>query len=67
MRLTQTMVFVNVRGVEIDFPFAPYECQVTYMGRVIECLQEVGNLERDFAYAKGKAGRLWAVFIRRSQ
>lgn len=35
------MVLINVRGVDVDFPFTPYECQVTYMEKVIECLQEV--------------------------
>ena len=35
------MVQINIRGVSIEFPFTPYDCQVSYMEKVIQCLQEV--------------------------
>lgn len=31
----------NIRGVEVKFPYAAYQCQLIYMEKVIECLQEV--------------------------
>ena len=35
------MVQIQIRGVDVDFPFQPYDCQVSYMEKVIQCLQEV--------------------------
>ncbi|KAK6009854.1 hypothetical protein OSTOST_25188, partial [Ostertagia ostertagi] len=32
------MVTIDVRGVQIMFPFPPYECQVAYMEKVIEAI-----------------------------
>lgn len=32
---------LNVCGVEVDFPFTPYPCQLVYMEKVIESLQKV--------------------------
>ncbi|EDV23136.1 uncharacterized protein TRIADDRAFT_27892 [Trichoplax adhaerens] len=37
------MVLVDVRGIEVDFPFNPYPCQLDYMTNVIQCLQEGKN------------------------
>ncbi|KAL9980948.1 hypothetical protein ACROYT_G009592 [Oculina patagonica] len=37
------MVQLQIRGVDIDFPFPPYDCQVAYMEKVIQCLQEGKN------------------------
>lgn len=37
------MVQLQIRGVDIDFPFQPYDCQVSYMEKVIHCLQEGKN------------------------
>lgn len=31
---------VTISGIEVDFPFDPYEEQVKYMTKVIECLQD---------------------------
>ena len=32
---------LSLCGVEVDFPFPPYPCQVVYMENVIETLQRV--------------------------
>jgi len=37
------MVNFEVCGIDIDFPFEPYECQKKYMEKVIQCLQKVCN------------------------
>ena len=34
---------VRVNGIEVEFPFQPYKCQLDYMERVIGCLQEKKN------------------------
>jgi len=35
------MPFVTASGIQVNFPFEPYPCQVTYMEKVITCLKEV--------------------------
>jgi len=35
------MRLYNIRGVEVEFPFEAYDCQLVYMNKVIECLQTV--------------------------
>lgn len=35
------MPFVNAGGVQVNFPFEPYECQLNYMQKLITCLQQV--------------------------
>ena len=37
------MTSLNVNGVQVNFPFEPYPCQVDYMTKVITCLKEVRN------------------------
>ncbi|XP_061197971.1 regulator of telomere elongation helicase 1-like [Saccostrea echinata] len=37
------MPLIDVKGVHVNFPFEPYPCQVTYMEKVIECLQKNVN------------------------
>ncbi|XP_046858545.1 regulator of telomere elongation helicase 1-like [Xenia sp. Carnegie-2017] len=37
------MSVINIRGVEITFPFKPYDCQIKYMEKVIQCLEEGKN------------------------
>ncbi|KAJ8390129.1 hypothetical protein AAFF_G00110030 [Aldrovandia affinis] len=34
---------ITLRGITVDFPFTPYECQKEYMNKVIECLQNKVN------------------------
>lgn len=31
----------SIRGIDVDFPFQAYECQIVYMEKVIRSLQEV--------------------------
>ncbi|XP_060608338.1 regulator of telomere elongation helicase 1-like [Ruditapes philippinarum] len=37
------MPLLDIRGVNVNFPFDPYPCQVDYMNKVIECLQKDVN------------------------
>ncbi|KAH3848930.1 hypothetical protein DPMN_091315 [Dreissena polymorpha] len=37
------MPLLDVKGVKVNFPFEPYPCQLDYMGKVIECLQQNVN------------------------
>ncbi|KAK7100778.1 hypothetical protein V1264_023663 [Littorina saxatilis] len=37
------MALLDVKGVRINFPFNPYPCQVTYMEKVLQCLQQEEN------------------------
>jgi hypothetical protein len=37
------MPIYTFRGVDVDFPFDAYDCQITYMDRVLESLQQVTN------------------------
>ncbi|XP_007575500.1 regulator of telomere elongation helicase 1 [Poecilia formosa] len=37
------MPSLNLRGVTVNFPFTPYECQKDYMSKVLQCLQEKSN------------------------
>ena len=33
----------SIRGIDVSFPFPPYQCQILYMNKVIQALQEVIN------------------------
>ncbi|KAJ8369653.1 hypothetical protein SKAU_G00096810 [Synaphobranchus kaupii] len=37
------MPTITLRGITVEFPFTPYECQKDYMTKVIECLQSKVN------------------------
>ncbi|XP_040918142.1 regulator of telomere elongation helicase 1-like [Toxotes jaculatrix] len=37
------MPSLTLRGVTVNFPFPPYDCQKDYMSKVIECLQRKTN------------------------
>ena len=32
-----------IRNIPVYFPFAPYDCQLSYMEKVIQALQEVSR------------------------
>ena len=35
------MPVYKIRGIDVDFPFEAYDCQIVYMEKVIRSLQEV--------------------------
>ena len=35
----------SIQGVQVRFPFTPYQCQLVYMNKVIQALQEVNKNE----------------------
>ncbi|CAL1540331.1 unnamed protein product [Lymnaea stagnalis] len=37
------MPLLDINGVQIHFPFTPYQCQVDYMTKVLMCLQQNQN------------------------
>ncbi|KAF8696773.1 hypothetical protein HU200_036406 [Digitaria exilis] len=48
------MPVYSIRGVDVEFPFDAYDCQVTYMDRVIESLQEGKNALLESPTGTGK-------------
>ena len=48
------MPIINLRGVEVDFPFQPYKPQRLYMERVIEALQTGENALLESPTGTGK-------------
>ena len=53
---TVTMPITRVRGVDVDFPHKPYDCQLVYMERVIEALQTRCNALLESPTGTGKVG-----------
>ena len=52
----------TVRGVLVDFPFKPYDCQLIYMERVMESLQTRGNALLESPTGTGKVrGIHWSL------
>ena len=37
------MPLIKINGIDINFPFDPYECQLNYMKAVLDCLIERKN------------------------
>lgn len=35
------MPIYKIRGIDVDFPFEAYDCQIVYMEKVIQSLQDV--------------------------
>uniref|UniRef100_A0A804NHJ3 Regulator of telomere elongation helicase 1 homolog n=1 Tax=Zea mays TaxID=4577 RepID=A0A804NHJ3_MAIZE len=48
------MPVYSIRGVNVDFPFDAYDCQITYMDRVIESLQQGKNALLESPTGTGK-------------
>ncbi|GJM94023.1 hypothetical protein PR202_ga10634 [Eleusine coracana subsp. coracana] len=48
------MPIYTIRGVDVDFPFDAYDCQITYMDRVLESLQQGKNALLESPTGTGK-------------
>jgi len=48
------MVVINVSGVDVNFPFPPYECQKVYMEHVVQALQMGSNALLESPTGTGK-------------
>ena len=48
------MPVINILGIDIDFPFKPYDVQVDYMTKVIESLQTRQNAVLESPTGTGK-------------
>jgi hypothetical protein len=35
-------MLIDIEGIEVDFPYEPYDCQRKFMQKVINSLQHVG-------------------------
>ena len=35
------MTTININGIDVNFPFKPYDCQVDYMKSILDCLIQV--------------------------
>lgn len=44
----------NIRGIDVDFPFEAYDCQLVYMEKVIQSLQERSNALLESPTGTGK-------------
>jgi hypothetical protein len=49
-----TKTTFSIRGVDVEFPFTPYECQIAYMASVIEALQTKQNALLESPTGTGK-------------
>lgn len=45
------MPIYKIRGIDVDFPFEAYDCQIVYMEKVIQSLQEVRILLLDHTFS----------------
>lgn len=43
-----------INGIPVDFPYTPYDCQVAYMERVLECLHKRTNALLESPTGTGK-------------
>eukprot|EP00189_Rhodosorus_marinus_P000603 CAMPEP_0113958386 /NCGR_PEP_ID=MMETSP0011_2-20120614/3387_1 /TAXON_ID=101924 /ORGANISM="Rhodosorus marinus" /LENGTH=960 /DNA_ID=CAMNT_0000969235 /DNA_START=152 /DNA_END=3031 /DNA_ORIENTATION=- /assembly_acc=CAM_ASM_000156 len=48
------MVMINVSGLDVNFPFTPYECQKVYMEHVVQALQMGSNALLESPTGTGK-------------
>ncbi|KAM0928809.1 hypothetical protein ACQ4PT_002001 [Festuca glaucescens] len=48
------MPVYRIRGVDVDFPFDAYDCQITYMDRVLQSLQQGNNALLESPTGTGK-------------
>ena len=45
---------VNIRGVSVQFPYTPYDCQIAYMSGVLDALQRETNALLESPTGTGK-------------
>ncbi len=50
------MPVLSLRGVNVEFPFEPYDVQVSYMEKLIESLQRGCNALLESPTGTGKVG-----------
>ncbi|PKA56302.1 DNA repair helicase UVH6 [Apostasia shenzhenica] len=48
------MPVYKIRGIDVDFPYEAYDCQLVYMGKVIQALQEGCNALLESPTGTGK-------------
>ncbi|KAF7036762.1 hypothetical protein CFC21_047311 [Triticum aestivum] len=48
------MPVYRIRGVDVDFPYDAYDCQITYMDRVLQSLQQGNNALLESPTGTGK-------------
>ncbi|KQK08543.1 hypothetical protein BRADI_2g42410v3 [Brachypodium distachyon] len=48
------MPVYSIRGVDVDFPYDAYDCQITYMDRVLQSLQQGNNALLESPTGTGK-------------
>ncbi|KAF9615542.1 hypothetical protein IFM89_024390 [Coptis chinensis] len=48
------MPIYNIRGIDVDFPYEAYDCQIVYMEKVIQSLQERCNALLESPTGTGK-------------
>ena len=44
------MPTLEISGIEVNFPFEPYPCQVNYMKGVIDSISKVTFIELDYYF-----------------
>lgn len=53
-KIVQLQVPIEISGVKVHFPFKPYGCQIDYMNRVMEALNEGKNALLESPTGTGK-------------
>lgn len=53
-KIVQRQVAIEISGVKVHFPFKPYACQIEYMNRVMEALNEGKNALLESPTGTGK-------------
>lgn len=53
-KIVHRQVAIEISGVKVHFPFKPYACQIEYMNRVMEALNEGKNALLESPTGTGK-------------
>lgn len=54
LKIVQRQIPIEISGVKVYFPFKPYSCQIEYMNRVMEALNEGKNALLESPTGTGK-------------